>query len=198
MPIRAPRKLLQRSNERPSGMARRDGRPVARRGRHRPLDLSNAYQLVVDCPLYRQRQRPGREAHPGCPGGKQTHHPDPGLPALPESRPSPPGGLRPALTPAGPDGQADHLDPPTTRRLIITKAPSDGPRGGPMLVANPVVPSPLASDMPAVGDLAEGSHLCGLRPRGVATEAEVRRTVGATVRTCWDDVLLCLSLRRRS
>jgi hypothetical protein len=33
---------------------------------------------------------------------------------------------------------------------------------------------------------------------GVATEAEVRRTVGATVRTCWDDVLLCLSLRRRS
>ena len=40
---------------------------------------SNAYQLVVDGPSYRQRQRPGRDRQPGPPKGRGQHqHPDAG------------------------------------------------------------------------------------------------------------------------
>jgi hypothetical protein len=33
---------------------------------------SNAYQLVVDGPSYRQRQRPARDRHTGSPNGEPT------------------------------------------------------------------------------------------------------------------------------
>jgi IstB-like ATP binding protein len=71
---------------------------------------SNAYQLVVDGPSYRQRQRPGSERQPGPPGGGPPHHPERPRPP-PASRPSPPGGLRPALTPAQPHPERGALDP---------------------------------------------------------------------------------------
>ena len=60
---------------------------------------SNAYQLVVDGPSYRQRQRPGHQRHPSPPGGRPTPSSTPakrttaGVNAKPSGRP--PAGLDP-------------------------------------------------------------------------------------------------------
>jgi len=69
---------------------------------------SNAYQLVVDGPSYRQRQRPGRAGHRGPPGGGPT----------PLSEPADPG---PAGVKAKPSGRPPAgLDPDSNRRAKTT------------------------------------------------------------------------------
>ena len=106
---------------------------------------SNAYQLVVDGPSYRQRQRPGRAGQEGpAPGRGQNHYPELRAPPPPASRPSPPGGLRPALTPAQRDNQNEPVDPTpptgrssTTRQVMAREAvPCSWQTGGPITVAS--------------------------------------------------------------
>jgi DNA replication protein DnaC len=64
---------------------------------------SNAYQLVVDGPSYRQRQRPGRVQPPGPPGGGPTPSSKTATAtaASVKAKPSgrPPAGLDPGSTP---------------------------------------------------------------------------------------------------
>jgi DNA replication protein DnaC len=65
---------------------------------------SNAYQLVVDGPSYRQRQRPGPDRHSGPPGGGPTPSSRAGKPTT--------AGLK-----AKPSGRpAAGLDPGSSRR----------------------------------------------------------------------------------
>jgi DNA replication protein DnaC len=69
---------------------------------------SNAYQLIVDGPSYRQRQRPGRDPHPGPPDGEPTPSSERGH--------SGPAGVK-AKTSGRP---AAGLDPGSTRRKRTT------------------------------------------------------------------------------